>query len=232
MSEEKKKFYLFENVWTVPNLLSFIRILLIPVFAVLFYNDNLVGAVIVLALSGISDFLDGKIARRFNQISELGKMLDPVADKLTQVTIAVILFLKLHSAEDSVMRAFSWVFLIFIAKELLMVVFGGIMILIGLHPGAAEIYGKIATFVYYVVMIIVVCFGPEIGAFARINPALVLPDAAMIVLVVISVILTLVALGSYIPGVYRQLKGRSDAIKNGTWDKRNNNITGKKEKKQ
>lgn len=219
MSDEKKKFYLFENMWTVPNLLSFIRILLIPVFAVLFYKDNLIGAVICLAISGISDFLDGKIARRFNQVSELGKMLDPVADKLTQMTIAVVLFLKLHSAQDSLIKAFSWIFLVFIAKELLMVICGGIMILIGIKPGAAEIYGKVSTFVFYCVMIIIVCFGPEVGAFSKTNPSLMLPDAAMIVLVVISLILTFVALASYVPGALRQFKERKEGIKNGTWDK-------------
>lgn len=225
MAKEKKKFYLFENMWTVPNLLSAIRIILIPVFAVLFYRDELVGAVIVLAISGISDFLDGKIARRFNQVSELGKILDPVADKLTQMTIAVVLYLKLRAAEDSLIRAFSWVFLIFVAKELLMVLFGGFMILIGIRPGAAEIYGKIATFVFYAVMIVVVCFGPEIGAFTRLNPSLVLPDWLMIVLVVLSVILTLVALASYIPAVLRQLKERRTAIKDGTWDRKKNQFT-------
>ena len=222
MKEEKKKFYLFENVWTIPNLLSLIRILLIPVFAVLFYRDNLIGAVICLAISGLSDFFDGKIARRFNQISELGKILDPVADKLTQITIAIVLFLKMHAAEDDLIRAFSWVFLVFVAKELLMVCFGGIMILMGIRPGAAEIYGKVATFVFYAVMIIVVCFGPEVGAFSAIDPSLVLPDWVMIVLVVISAILTLVALASYIPGVYSQLKERHEGIKNGTWDRKKN----------
>lgn len=222
MSENKKKFYLFENVWTVPNLLSFIRILIIPLFAVLFYKNNLIGAVIVLIISGVSDFLDGKIARRFNQVSELGKMLDPVADKLTQMAIAIVLFLRLHNADDKIIKTFSWIFLAFIVKELLMVIGGGIMILMGIRPGAAEIYGKIATFVFYSVMIIVVCFGPEVGAFSAINPALVLPNTALIVLVVLSLVLTIVALLSYIPGVFRQLKERSEGIKNGTWNRKEN----------
>nr|MCR5782281.1 CDP-alcohol phosphatidyltransferase family protein [Clostridia bacterium] len=91
---KEKLAYLFENWKTVPNLLSFIRILLIPVFAVLFYNDHIVWAVVVLAVSGLSDMFDGKIARRFNQVSNLGKILDPIADKLTVATIAVVLFLK------------------------------------------------------------------------------------------------------------------------------------------
>ncbi len=83
---------LFKGSLTVPNLLSVIRIILVPVFAVLFYKDYLGWAVLALFLSALSDFLDGKIARRFNQVSELGKVLDPVADKITQITIAVMLF--------------------------------------------------------------------------------------------------------------------------------------------
>ena len=83
---------LFKGCLTVPNLLSLIRILLIPVFALLFYQGQVLWAVFVLFLSGLSDFFDGKIARRFNQISALGKILDPVADKLTQITIACNIF--------------------------------------------------------------------------------------------------------------------------------------------
>ena len=99
------------------------------------------------------------------------------------------------------------------------------MLACGIRPGAAEIYGKIATFVFYAVMIIVVCFGPEVGAFSRMNPLLALPDAAMMVLVILSAILTLIALASYMPGVYRQLKERREAIRNGTWDKKSNQFT-------
>ena len=108
---------LFKGCLTVPNLLSLIRIFLIPAFAVLYYKGHIGWAVLMLALSGISDFLDGKIARRFNQVSELGKILDPVADKLTQITIAVMLYIAFRSCNDQLMVAFSWVFLVFLAKE-------------------------------------------------------------------------------------------------------------------
>ena len=91
---KEKLAFLFENWKTIPNLMSFIRILLIPVFGVLFYKGYSVAAVAVLAVSGLSDLFDGKIARKFNQVSNLGKILDPIADKLTIFTIAIILFLK------------------------------------------------------------------------------------------------------------------------------------------
>ena len=87
---------LFKGCWTIPNLISFIRILLVPLFAYLFLQGDFVPAVIVLALSGLSDCVDGKIARKFNQISALGKMLDPLADKLTQITLAVLLFITFN----------------------------------------------------------------------------------------------------------------------------------------
>ena len=88
----KKTAYLFENIWTIPNIISFIRILLIPVFGVLFYKGELLWALLILAFSGLTDFFDGKLARKLNQVSELGKMLDPIADKLTQATIAIVYF--------------------------------------------------------------------------------------------------------------------------------------------
>ena len=123
---------LFKGCLTVPNLLSLIRIFLIPAFAVLYYKGHIGWAVLMLALSGISDFLDGKIARRFNQVSELGKILDPVADKLTQITIAVMLYIAFRSCNDQLMVAFSWVFLVFLAKEAVMVIGGAIMIACGI----------------------------------------------------------------------------------------------------
>ena len=196
---------LFSGCLTVPNLLSLIRILLIPVFGVLFYNGEALWAVVVLVLSGLTDLFDGKIARRFNQISELGKILDPVADKLTQITIAVVIFLVLDKSQDPTMQWFKWVFLFFLFKELVMILGGAVMLAIGLRPGAAEIYGKVATFVFYGVMVVVLAFGPEIGA---LREWFTLPKPVMIVLVIISAALTFVALLSYLPSTFRQFKER------------------------
>ena len=196
---------LFKGCWTIPNLLSVIRILLIPVFAVLFYKEEYGWAILTLVLSGLSDFFDGKIARKFNQISALGKMLDPVADKLTQVTLAILLFVSFNNAQDATLKAFSWVFLVFIIKELVMVLGGAVMLACGIRPGAAEIYGKVATFAFYAIMILVIAFGPEVGVFRAV---FTLPNIIMMILVIISAILTLVAFASYIPGTFRQFKER------------------------
>lgn len=198
---------LFKNWNTIPNWLSFARIVMVPIFAWLFLDNsienNVIWSVFVLFLSGLSDFLDGKIARRFNQISDLGKVLDPVADKLTQMTIAVLLFIKFSGSTEQLIKTFSWIFLVFIIKEFLMVLFGGIMIAIGLRPSASEIYGKVATFVFYIVMIVLFAFAPDVGAF---NSLWTIPNALLVVLVTVSAILTIVALISYLPGTYRQFK--------------------------
>ncbi len=194
---------LFKGCWTIPNLLSLLRIIVIPFFAYFFIKGNALWAIIVLFLSGVSDFLDGKIARKFNQVSDLGKVLDPVADKLTQITLAILLFVSFNGAQDEMLKAFSWVFLIFIIKEAIMVIFGGLMIVIGLRPSAAEIFGKIATFAFYTIMLLVVAFGPEVGLLKSLFQ---LPPTIMMVLVVLSAILTIVAFISYLPDTFRQFK--------------------------
>lgn len=194
---------LFKGCLTVPNLLSVIRIALVPVFAVLYMNGRQGVALAVLFLSGLTDFLDGKIARRFNQVSALGKVLDPVADKITQITIAVMLFILFRNAENATIKAFGWVFLVFLIKEAVMVIGGGIMLLMNIRPGAAEMPGKVATFAFYMIMILIIGFYPEVGAFTSL---FTLPELVVGILVVISAILTLIAFASYMPETFRQFK--------------------------
>lgn len=71
-----------DRVLTVPNLISMARLLLVPVVGVLIFTGNYLAAVVVLAIAGFSDWIDGEIARRFNQASDLGRFLDPSADRL------------------------------------------------------------------------------------------------------------------------------------------------------
>jgi len=73
-----------KQIWSIPNLLSFFRILLIPVMVILYAKGHTLGALIVFGVSALSDIVDGQIARRCNMVTDLGKMLDPLADKLTQ----------------------------------------------------------------------------------------------------------------------------------------------------
>ena len=196
---------LFKGCWTIPNLLSVIRILLIPVFAYLFYNDEKIWAVVILALSGLSDTFDGQIARKFNQISDLGKVLDPVADKLTQITIAVMLLIDFKSAQNPIINALGWVFLVFLIKEAVMIVGGLIMLLLNIRPGAAEFWGKAATVVFYVGMVIIIAVGPEVGALNDII-GFELPNVFTGIIVVLCAIMTIAAFLSYMPETFRQFK--------------------------
>lgn len=210
MSEEKKTLKqnvkeLFEGCLTIPNLISLIRICLIPVIAVLYYNNYIWWTVFVIFISGLSDAVDGKIARKFNQVSAIGKLLDPVADKLTIFALAIVLFLKFKEAQSEAMQAFAWVFLLFIAKDIVMILGSVVLIALGTRPVAAEIWGKLATFVFYAVMVVIIGFGPEIGAISMYYPQYTIPEALMFVLVVIAVILTFVAFFSYLPGAIKQI---------------------------
>lgn len=70
------------RIWTIPNVLSFLRLVGVPFFLLLILQHRDVAAVIVLAIASLTDLVDGRIARRFNQISQLGEILDPAADRL------------------------------------------------------------------------------------------------------------------------------------------------------
>ncbi len=212
MSEEKKTLKenlqeIFKGSLTIPNLISVIRILLIPVIAVLYYNGEIWWAVLVIFISGISDAVDGKIARKFNQVSNLGKLLDPVADKLTIFSLAIVLFLKFKEADSESMQAFAWVFLLFILKDVIMILGSVVLIALGTRPCAAEIWGKLATFVFYAVMVVIIGFGPEVGAVTKIASLsdYTIPEPIMFVLVIIAVILTFVAFFSYLPSAVKQI---------------------------
>ena len=83
-----------KTIVTIPNLLSFFRILLVPVFLILYFWDiknHYVYAALVLLISGLTDVTDGIIARRFHMISTFGKIIDPIADKLTQISMLICL---------------------------------------------------------------------------------------------------------------------------------------------
>ena len=102
-----------KDVFTIPNMLSLFRLALIPVYVSVYLDATslpdyfLAGS--ILAVSCLTDLIDGKIARRFNMISTLGKILDPIADKLTQFTLTVCLSIKYP-----VLR---YVLVLFVVKE-------------------------------------------------------------------------------------------------------------------
>jgi len=196
MTEKLKK------IFTIPNIMSIVRILLIPAFCWAFLSGRDILALVLVVISGVTDKLDGTIARRYNMVSDLGKLLDPTADKLTQMALAVLMFIRFHGSVDIWMRRFAWVFLLFIAKEVLMLLFALVVLLMGKRPVAAEIWGKAATAVFYVVMVLLFLAGPDVGVFAQWWS---FPPLAVQILVVLNLLLTFAAFFSYFPDTARQI---------------------------
>ena len=199
-----------QNVWTIPNVLSMLRIIAIPFFVYFFVTKKYLIAVLVILISGLTDLFDGKIARKFNQISKLGKLLDPAADKLTQITVTVVYFREFNQSDDKVFKIFSYVFLLFILKEFTMIVGSFILLSMDIVPQAAIIYGKVATATFYIVMGLLMLFAPGFGALAKFW---VMPRPVIIVLVCVSAFLTLAAFTSYIPDVVTRVKARRENLK-------------------
>ena len=150
---------------SITNILTSFRILLITVFMVLYINskENLVyhiASVAVVALSGLTDMLDGKIARHFNMITELGKIIDPVADKLTQCAIMVCLAMRysLLWARYPLLWAFIGALVV---KEITMAVLGMVFLKKGRKLKGAHWYGKVSTVVFYLVIMALLVVPPE-----------------------------------------------------------------------
>lgn len=192
---------LFENWNTIPNWLCFIRIALIPVFTALFVKEQYIAAFITMIVAALTDVFDGKIARKFNMVSNLGKILDPIADKLSQIAIVIILLVKFWDGP------LKYILFLFIFKELLMVIGAGILMAKGMRPVAAEVWGKLATVVFYTFMITIIAIGPN-GALLSIDlfKGLELNNTVILIMVIISAILALASLFGYAPGFIRQLK--------------------------
>lgn len=192
---------LFENWNTIPNWLCFLRIALIPIFSVFFIKEHYIIAFVLMIIAAVTDLLDGKIARKYNMVSNLGKILDPIADKLSQVAIVIILIFKFWSFEGIL----KYLFFLFIAKELIMVIAGAVLLAKGMRPVAAEMWGKVATTVFYIFMIAIIAIGPN-GALVGVWFFKALPTPVVYVMVIISVILAFVSLFGYAPGFIRQIK--------------------------
>lgn len=130
-----------KEYFSIPNLMGYLRILLIPVFFTLYLNaktrTEYLTALLVLAVSYLTDFFDGKIARRFDMVTDWGKALDPVADKLTQGALALALTFRYP-----LMKGFLALFLV---KEIYMGVMGLYLVKREKKINGAQWYGKICT---------------------------------------------------------------------------------------
>ena len=202
--EKAKEDGLFYNWNTIPNWLCFLRIALIPVFSVLFIKGYYIPAFIVMIVAALTDLLDGKIARKYNMVSNLGKNLDPLADKLSQMAIVVILIIHFWDSDGYL----KYILALFIVKELIMIIAGVILLLNGMRPSAAEIWGKVATTVFYIFMIAIIALGGEGSALYGVKffEPFILSNTVITVMIVISLIFMIISILGYVPGFFKQLK--------------------------
>lgn len=170
--------------WTIPNVLTLVRFGMIPVIIWLYMlKEDYFAAAIVMGLSGLTDIADGIIARKFNMITDIGKIIDPIADKLTQATVIFCLAIRYTS-----MRA---LFIAHVIKEVAM----GIMGIISLKHHeikGAMWYGKLSTVVLFWVTVIHIIFP-------------VVNETLSVILVSISIAVMAMALILYIRFYFRLL---------------------------
>lgn len=127
-----------EQFMTVPNLLSMLRLALVPVFLFLLLNEKYLVAIIVLALSSLTDYLDGYFARKFNQVTRLGQLLDPAADRLyifsTLVGLSITGIIPV------------WLALVIIGRDVVLAIAYPILATYGYGPLPVHYLGKTGTF--------------------------------------------------------------------------------------
>ena len=141
------------RIVTVPNLLTVFRMVLIPVFASLLFYQRFVLALVVFVLAGVTDGLDGLLARRFNQKSQLGTILDPIADKLMLVTAFIVLSLRSVFPQPlpSHLPVPFWVTVAVISRDVFILVgAAAINIVTGFRGFRPSMLGKINTTVQIV----------------------------------------------------------------------------------
>lgn len=146
-SKEKKQMKKQNQILTIPNLMSFFRLCLIPLIIWLYHGKHMYGlAALALVVSGITDVADGYVARHFNMVSDFGKALDPVADKLTQFSMLVCLAVR-----------FQWIMVPVVLIFLKEVTTGILKMVVIRKTGVvegAEWHGKLTTVLLYLTIFI------------------------------------------------------------------------------
>ncbi len=171
-----------KEIFTIPNVLSFFRLALIPVYMVIYFNadgpEDYYLSAGILAVSCLTDLIDGKIARHFNMMSTVGMILDPIADKATQFTLIICL-----ASQYPVL----WhLVVLFVIKESFQLIAGGITLRKGKILDGALLPGKICTTVLFVSLIVMVMIPNMENWIVRL---IVLLDAAFMVISFVSYVL-------------------------------------------
>ena len=130
----------------IPNILTIIRFILIPFIFTSVVNNDYLAALIIFTISAITDILDGYIARKYNYITDLGKLIDPLADKLTQVSLLLSL---------SILKILPWwIFAIVFIKECVMVISASLLYKRKDVVVYSKWYGKLATVLFYLAIVV------------------------------------------------------------------------------
>lgn len=136
---------------SIPNIITIIRMVLIPFFVWAYLSNGTYAGIIVLIIIGFTDLLDGFIARKFNMVTKLGQILDPLADKLVETSVCICLLL------NNIMPI--WFVIILIVKEALMVAGSGFLFKKYAKYTPAKWYGKLATVCFYGIVLTAFFFG-------------------------------------------------------------------------
>jgi len=145
---------LFQNVWTIPNVLTMIRLALIPVFLVLFLQGRPKAALVVFIVASLTDLLDGYLARKLHQVTDFGKLFDPLADKLMVLSAMVC---------QGIAGVFPWSAIIIVACKELMMVIGGLFMLSKNMVVYSNYVGKTAQ-VFFIISLVLAFFHDELAA--------------------------------------------------------------------
>lgn len=135
-----------KRILTVPNLLTLVRLALIGVMVRYFILERPIAAMVVYLSASATDVVDGYIARHFNQVSNVGKVLDPVADK--GLTIAALVCMLVQGYFS------TWLLVVIVGKELLMVVGGALIYFVFKRVVQANYFGKFAAFTYFLAVVL------------------------------------------------------------------------------
>lgn len=137
------------RIWTVPNQITLLRLGFLPFFLILISYDQFKWALLILVIAGLSDGIDGVLARKLNQKSALGAYLDPIADKLLLSSSFVVLAMAKKVA--------WWLTIMVLSRDILLLVVAAVIILIsGYRPFPPSLYGKFTTFFQIVFVFAVV----------------------------------------------------------------------------
>ncbi len=129
------------RIWTVPNVLSMLRLALVPAFLALIVIGDYVSALIVLVIASLSDLLDGYLARRLDQVTRLGQLLDPAADRL-------YIFAALVGLAANALVPW-WIVVVIVARDVFLLVLGVVLANHGYGPLPVHQLGKVATFALF-----------------------------------------------------------------------------------